>query len=644
MTTTSGATLRRLLPPLAALLLLAALAWRIDLRAVVGRLAGCDPWWVLASLLLLAASNALSAGRWARIVRGLGLQVAGSAAVRLYFQGVALNTVLPGATVGGDLWRALGLHRTGQPLASCTSSVLLDRIGGVCTLGAVAALAGAGAWAAGLLPTVPSAALWPYLAALAAVGLLPLIPGLGRVATAADAVAWSRRPARLLGAIGRAQMLLRRTAGWSVGVQALSIAAMYCAQRAVGGTLDPLVVAALCGGIFVAAALPLSIGGFGSREAAAAALFAAVGASSEQGVAASVIYGLGQVSQALAVALTTTFDTTETGPARPARLARSERSATGDVLPELLPRLAYGPLALAVLLIGAGALLAGTGLDRTLTVAINHAGAAIPIYASSMAILGLGASALLLAGFVGLRHPHVPAAIIVMIVVGGLVVQIAKNALGMPRPIAVLGPGTLNLIGEALLTRSMPSGHSALFAGVAMLAWIGPWRIASWPVRVALTAVALSGIPMRVVVAAHWPSDVLCGAGIGVAVAAVCVLSRYGVALIARVERFLLRSSGAMVMAALLATVAAGLAVSNTGYPTDGLVRATVVAFGIVAAFGWLVRAARCAPWTLARGGATSAPAAPTAEPAVFATSVAAAADDRGPASAAPPGRIGVSG
>jgi hypothetical protein len=38
MTTTSGATLRRLLPPLAALLLLAALAWRIDLRAVVGRL------------------------------------------------------------------------------------------------------------------------------------------------------------------------------------------------------------------------------------------------------------------------------------------------------------------------------------------------------------------------------------------------------------------------------------------------------------------------------------------------------------------------------------------------------------------------------------------------------------------------------
>jgi uncharacterized membrane protein YbhN (UPF0104 family) len=285
-----------------------ALAGQVDLRAVLGRLAGSDPGWVAASVLLLALANLVSAGRWARIARGLGLQVANRVAVRLYFQGVALNTVLPGSMVGGDLWRALGLQRAGQPLATCASSVLLDRMGGVCALGAVAALAGAVAWGAGGLPSVPPAVLGAYVAALAAIGLLPVVPGLGRVAAGLGGIASLARLAALLAAVATAQSLLRRTAVWSFGVQALSIAAMYGAQRAVGGTLDPVVVAALCGGLFIAAALPMSIGGFGSREAAAAALFAAVGADSEQGVAASVIYGLGQLSQALVVALTTTFD------------------------------------------------------------------------------------------------------------------------------------------------------------------------------------------------------------------------------------------------------------------------------------------------------------------------------------------------
>ncbi|MFZ4760102.1 MAG: lysylphosphatidylglycerol synthase transmembrane domain-containing protein, partial [Burkholderiaceae bacterium] len=277
-------------------------------RATLVRLAGSDPGWVVASVLLLAVANVVSAARWARIARGLGLRVADRAAVRLYFQGVALNTVLPGSMVGGDLWRAMGLQRAGQPLATCASSVLLDRIGGVCALGAVAALAGIGASVAGGLSMVAPAVLATYLAALAALGLLPVVPGLGGVAARLGRIASLARPATLLAAVATAQSLLRRTAAWSFGVQVLSIAAMFAAQRAVGGTLDPLVVAALCGGLFVAAALPLSIGGFGSREAAAAALFAAVGAASEQGVAASVIYGLGQLSQALVVAMTTTFD------------------------------------------------------------------------------------------------------------------------------------------------------------------------------------------------------------------------------------------------------------------------------------------------------------------------------------------------
>ena len=311
---------------------------------------------------------------------------------------------------------------------------------------------------------------------------------------------------------------------------------------------------------------------------------------------------------------------------------------TRDTLLDPAPQLAGWLLGIAALLIVAGALLAGTPLDRELMVSINRAGAGLPIYASSMAVLGLGASGVLIAGFVGLRHPHVPAAIIVMVILGGLVVQIAKNALGVPRPVAVLGPEVLNVIGDALRTRAMPSGHSALLAGVAALAWIGPWRIASWPLRVAVSVVALAGVPMRVVVAAHWPSDVLCGAGVGVAAAVFCGSTRYGVALIDRVDRFARRPAGAVAMAAVLAAVAVGLALSNTGYPIADPVRAGVVAIGAVAAVGWLVRAVRIPAPVLAVPG-SGTPSSSAAQ--TTAQTTAAPADD--PSAGLSPSRARVS-
>jgi hypothetical protein len=48
----------------------------------------------------------------------------------------------------------------------------------------------------------------------------------------------------------------------------------------------------LAGGLFIAAALPLSVFGFGSREAAAAWLFPLFGVAADQGVAASIAFGL----------------------------------------------------------------------------------------------------------------------------------------------------------------------------------------------------------------------------------------------------------------------------------------------------------------------------------------------------------------
>ena len=38
-----------------------------------------------------------------------------AAALRWYFQGMGLNALLPGAVLGGDVYRALALRQSGQP-------------------------------------------------------------------------------------------------------------------------------------------------------------------------------------------------------------------------------------------------------------------------------------------------------------------------------------------------------------------------------------------------------------------------------------------------------------------------------------------------------------------------------------------------
>ena len=67
------------------------------------------------------------------------------------------------------------------------------------------------------------------------------------------------------------------------------------------GRLLPAYVAAAP--IFVMAALPVSFGGWGTRETAAALCLGAFGAASDSAVAASVLYGLYGACQALIGAL-----------------------------------------------------------------------------------------------------------------------------------------------------------------------------------------------------------------------------------------------------------------------------------------------------------------------------------------------------
>jgi membrane-associated phospholipid phosphatase len=82
------------------------------------------------------------------------------------------------------------------------------------------------------------------------------------------------------------------------------------------------------------------------------------------------------------------------------------------------------------------------------------------------------------------------------------------------------------------LSLGFPSGHvtaaAAFFGVVAYLAQRLPWRGARVTVQVAGAALVLLVALARVVLRAHWPSDVLGGVALGLALASAAVLAAQG--------------------------------------------------------------------------------------------------------------------
>ena len=110
--------------------------------------------------------------------------------------------------------------------------------------------------------------------------------------------------------------------------------------------------------------------------------------------------------------------------------------------------------------------------------------------------------------------------------IGAVMSQLIKNFLPMPRPASVLGVENLSIIDHPpLVSGSMPSGHAlaAISCALIVCAVLKLRGAKKWHLSlVALTA----GIAAwaRVAVGAHWPSDVIAGAGLAFVVVALSLL------------------------------------------------------------------------------------------------------------------------
>jgi len=279
--------------------LLAAVVYFANPVQLWGRLQQANPWWLLGGFGISIASNVVSAWRWRAMARWLGAQMPVASSMRWYFQAIGLNVLLPGAVVGGDVYRAIALQRTGQAKAASNLSVILDRVSGLWMLCAIGGL-GAVACASTLAPWIHlnTALFITLLLAVTVIWLLlpwALLQGLRSN--------WFKLPGAWLEPVRMAadspdflsQLWLQ--AASSALVQLLSAAALACGAMALGLHLPPAAWGFVIAPIFLMAALPVSVGGWGTREAAAVAALAPFGVPAVLAVGVGLLYGVFALGQ-----------------------------------------------------------------------------------------------------------------------------------------------------------------------------------------------------------------------------------------------------------------------------------------------------------------------------------------------------------
>ena len=296
-------SLKTLVRGLIGLALLAGVVWLANPARLAGQLRHAHGGWLLAGLAVSIASNIVSAWRWRALGRWLGAPARLADAQRWYFQAVGLNALLPGAVVGGDVYRAVMLARAGNDRAAASWSVALDRVSGLWMLCAISGL-GAAACAPVLAPIF--ARVWPLSASafallcVAVTGVWLLLPW-GLLMLLRRGV-WPEPPrwlAPLTQAARRSdfgvQLALQMAA--STLVQALSALALACGALALNVHLSVAAWAFAIAPIFLMATLPVSVGGWGTREAAAAAALAPFGIPTAAAVGAGLLYGVLMLAQ-----------------------------------------------------------------------------------------------------------------------------------------------------------------------------------------------------------------------------------------------------------------------------------------------------------------------------------------------------------
>lgn len=263
----------------------------INFAAIQSRLSQISPFWVLLAVLATVFQIFLGALRWREISAECGAPLGTGQAFRYNMIGAFFNQTLP-STIGGDAMRLWLVRRTGTDWRAATYSVLVDRAIGLIALALI------------VVASLP----WSYELIGNAHGRLALLlidigaisAGLGFLAFGRLPWSWLKTfwPLRHIHACSviANQVIFNRGSGPKIAVLSLLIHVMavviaWCAVRSIAAPAAFEQLFMLVPPIMLITMLPISIAGWGVREATMMVAFGYAGLAQTDGTVVSLLFG-----------------------------------------------------------------------------------------------------------------------------------------------------------------------------------------------------------------------------------------------------------------------------------------------------------------------------------------------------------------
>jgi len=267
----------------------------IDLPAFWERVKSMNPAWILLALAAYAFTQSIAVWRWNRLLRAQHIEVERRRLTESIWVSMFFNNFLP-SNIGGDVVRIADTAPAAGSKTLAMTVILVDRVLGLTALVIIAA---SGALVATLLGVHIPGARWLWLAsglgAVAAISVIamPQLVGHALMPVRALNKPWlTERAQRLEDAVIRFRNAPAAVAGAFAGAMVVQITLVAFYLLTAEGLSVPLPI--FLGAVLIPVSLvvqmaPVSINGFGVREAVFAFFFRRFGLPTDAAVALSLV-------------------------------------------------------------------------------------------------------------------------------------------------------------------------------------------------------------------------------------------------------------------------------------------------------------------------------------------------------------------
>jgi hypothetical protein len=263
----------------------------INFAAISMRLSQISLGWLALAVLITVIQIFIGALRWREISELCKAPLTDLQAFRYNMIGAFFNQTLP-SSIGGDAVRLWLVNRTGAGWRAATYSILTDRATGLIALAVI--IVASLPWSYGMIADSKGRLALVFLDFAALAGGLGFLL-LGRLPWPWLKTWWPTKHIHACSVIANNVIFSARSGSkivvLSLSVHVLAVAIAWCAVRSISAPADFEQVFMLIPPIMLITMMPISIAGWGVREATMMVAFGYAGLAQADGTVVSILFG-----------------------------------------------------------------------------------------------------------------------------------------------------------------------------------------------------------------------------------------------------------------------------------------------------------------------------------------------------------------